>query len=740
MNYSKIKYVIKPKFPLLFIHKFMIGCLLLFSLFFFFHPQPYQFIVKNDVPSESVIPFLQSGDYVLEYYLDTTDISPESDITLTVYAKDTIDSENHAGILLAEKKIMPDASSDQISFTVEKDMRSVVISVNEENVFSGLKLQSVQLLCTDNYLMSFLCFFSALIIALFGIYIKPEKYAIPLLLIGIGLLACLPMANDFLIESGDILFHLPRIESIYQGLSAGEFPVRIGSAQRGGVGSLSATMYPQLFLYPFAALRFAKVSLMLCYKLLIAALNIGCSVLAYLAAKNMFHSKKAGIFMSLLYTFSLYRLVDVYVRAALGESLALTFLPLVLWGIYEILWNDKKKWYLLALGVTGVIQSHVLSLEMCLLFLVAEVVFWLFSKRHDRIFSRILAGVKAAVFSILLNASFLVPFLFFSRENLQCFHIYDAANELCDSTLYLNQIFFNFMHADGTDAPLGSLANEMPLSIGGILLIGMVLFLVAIIKEKREDSRERRIGTRCLIYGGLSLFLTFWIVPWDTLCRFRLISVLATSLQFPWRFLGIASILLCMVTVAGLRMAERRFLPGKLVYTVTILLLFISMSFFFESIARETIQSNDKMEINGANDTDSMYMYYDGKSFKPHHLDYTFQSADIRSLKGGVAYSQFVRKGSGLSVTVIPSEETEDVLLFPIYYYPGYQVWVNGVPVESYSYYRKLACDMPREKAEIRVRYTGIPIFRVGDAVTLLTVVISVFCMIFYTVKKWRKK
>lgn len=31
----------------------------------------------------------------------------------------------------------------------------------------------------------------------------------------------------------------------------------------------------------------------------------------------------------------------------------MTFLPLVLWGIYEVLWGDCKKWYLLMLGMAG---------------------------------------------------------------------------------------------------------------------------------------------------------------------------------------------------------------------------------------------------------------------------------------------------------------------------------------------------------------------------------------------------
>lgn len=81
--------------------------------------------------------------------------------------------------------------------------------------------------------------------------------------------------------------------------------------------------------------------------------------------------------MSVLYTFATYRLTNLYYRAALGESLAMVFLPLLLWGTYEIFYGQEKKWFLMVLGVTGVLESHVLSFEMCLIFLGIEGILWL---------------------------------------------------------------------------------------------------------------------------------------------------------------------------------------------------------------------------------------------------------------------------------------------------------------------------------------------------------------------------
>ena len=53
--------------------------------------------------------------------------------------------------------------------------------------------------------------------------------------------------------------------------------------------------------------------------------------------------------------------MNLYTRATLGESLAMIFFPMVLLGLYEVLRRDEKRWPLLALGMTGVCMSHLLS-------------------------------------------------------------------------------------------------------------------------------------------------------------------------------------------------------------------------------------------------------------------------------------------------------------------------------------------------------------------------------------------
>lgn len=737
-NFMKNTLFLKPRYSLCYFHKLGIGIFLVFTILFLFHPQAYK---RECQDVQSVyFSFLQAGDYVLDYTLTA---APAEDASVLVMSETAVDSDNNAGVVFARKTLERDAVYGSLNLHLEQNVYNVNVQIRQNSgeslVFSGFKIQSVQLMCTDHYLMSLLCFFSALGIAFLGRYVPVDKYKMLFLAVVFGLLASLPMANDFLIETmPDTGFHLARLESVYQGLRAGELPVRIGSVQMNGYGSLSAVMYPQFFLYPVALLRFFRVSLMMCYKLLVLGLNVGCALLAYYAVKNICKSEKTGIIASFLYTFSAYRLIDVYQRGALGESLAMTFLPLIMWGIYEVLWGDHRKWHLLALGVSAVLQSHVLSMEMCMFFLVAAVLGRCLQKERRQLGRRIFAGVKAALLAIFLNMSFLIPFLFFCGEDLQCFHM---PNELSASLLYFNQMFFSFPHADGSNKGLGTLSGEMPLTVGGVLLLGMILFVVmesktAVSKQRKERAHEERVAIYCLACGLTALLLTSWIFPWETLSRIPVFNAIACSLQFAWRFLGLASLFLCVVTAVGLKLFEGKEQGRRWIYGCAALLVFLSASYFFEMSARESGQNSDKMAINGSDITDSLYMYYDGESFKAHHLNPAYQIPEMRSTGQQAVYSGLRRQGSRLWVEVTPGTASNDILIFPIYYYPGYKVSVNGEVVECYNYDTQLACDMPSEYAEVEVRFTGPASFRVGDIISLCT---AITCVIYIPLSRRKK-
>ena len=575
------------------------------GILFFCNPQAYQMTMEEDL-SEKGIPFLQEGDYVLDV---TYEGSPAGN-SIIIYSEDMTGADNSLGCELARQEIAEGSGIVRIPLQLVQgvhDIRSKT-ELDDATAFyvKKMEIQSVQLQNTDHLLLGGLCLFAAMTTMLLGCCVPMEKYRDGAVLIGLGIIVSLPLFSDFLFEGNDMYFHLARLEGLYQGLRAGDFPVRINPVQISGYGSLSAAMYPQLFLYPAALLRFGRVSLMLCYKLLLVAINIGSAVTAFYGVKNICKSRRMALLASILYTFSLYRLNNLYFRAALGEVLAMVFLPLVVWGIYEVLWGERKRWIILTLGITGVLQSHVLSTELCVFFLILEVLYWAVSGKRRDFWKRVLDGCKAAALTVLLNASFLIPFLFFCGENLQSFHM---ENEVAISAAYFSQMFASYMTPDGPSLSLGTTQGEMPLTIGGILMAGAVLFCIMVSKRKGRTVTAQ-LGKHCLVFGLLSLLLASWLFPWEKLNGNAVINKLSTPLQFAWRFLGPASMFLCIVAAVGIVWFAEEKAGRSWVYGIMAVVLLGTSAYFFDMMTLQLNQTSDKMRLEGVNSSDSMYILY----------------------------------------------------------------------------------------------------------------------------------
>ena len=210
--------------------------------------------------------------------------------------------------------------------------------------------------------------------------------------------ACMPLLWRGVYDGHDLLFHLNRIEGIASGLRNGQFPVRIHSSTLLGYGYAAPEFYPELFLYFPAALRNLGVSLSASVRVFEACINLATALACYLCVRSLMRSRRAAVGASVLYTLCIYRLVNLYTRATLGESLAMIFFPMVLLGLYEVLRRDEKRWPLLALGMTGVCMSHLLSTLFCAAFCALAAVLSvkkLFAEKRRILAILLAAGVTA---------------------------------------------------------------------------------------------------------------------------------------------------------------------------------------------------------------------------------------------------------------------------------------------------------------------------------------------------------
>ena len=81
----------------------------------------------------------------------------------------------------------------------------------------------------------------------------------------------------------------------------------------------------------------------------------------YFLGRKITKSNGAGFAMAFFYMIAPYKLLDVYVRYAIGEFTALVFVPIVFYGLYDLINENGKKHYYIAIGAIGIILSHTLT-------------------------------------------------------------------------------------------------------------------------------------------------------------------------------------------------------------------------------------------------------------------------------------------------------------------------------------------------------------------------------------------
>lgn len=378
-----------------------------------------------------------------------------------------------------------------------------------------------------------------------------------LILAAVILAASVPLGADYVMQGHDVRFHLMRIEGLREGLLSGQFPVRIQPYWLDGYGYAASVFYGDLFLYFPALLRIAGFTVQGAYNTFLFFVNAATCLLAYWSFKKIFRSENAGLLGAALYTLSAYRLTDLYVRSAVGEFCAIMFLPVLLAGVYGILFDDtrrpafQKVWIAPALAIAGIGYSHVISCVTAGTFLILGWIF--FYKRVFRT-ERFFALCKTVLAAILLCASYAVPFLSY-RKDAFVFNSPSRLDNLIQTDgVYPAQMFSLFQNGSGnSQSGIAGIAGEMPLGLGAALMAGAAAFLWSCtVKREGIPAADRKKGAWMSLFAAAAVWLCTIGFPWDRISRMGdLAALIISNIQFPWRFLGIAGLMLTGVSCAA---------------------------------------------------------------------------------------------------------------------------------------------------------------------------------------------
>lgn len=511
------------------------------------------------------------------------------------------------------------------------------------------------------------------------------------------LAATVAFSSLLLLQNGnfsghDWLFHLSRIEFIADTLRDGQFPVRVYTSARNGFGYGTPLFYGQLLLYIPALLRllgFTVQQAMYAYMWGVNAATVG---ICYVCLHKIFGRRGLAVAGTMLYSLCWYRLYCLYTRTAVGEYTAMLFLPVLAYGLWRLYGPDgqarRSAWLPLMLAFTGFVQTHMLSLLMGA---AAALLVGLLHPRRTFSPTGLLTWGKAAVGCVLLNAWFLVPFLSARQGSLPGSGANPAGEALAVDQLVVN----------GSSEALG-----LALLPGAVLFIGLCLW-------QRRPSPLRKLGATALAVGLAACWLATDLCPWAGLQE-SVIGPIIQSLQFPWRWLGIASLAFVLVTLcAAAELLEVRgpslALPAMLL-PVGLTLVLAAAYFQPLTVPNDTLQPM----VDGSQTTywtDDLYLPQGAVPEMRGFVHDDPVNLTVRSLT----------RADGVVTLDCAAAGSEGVIELPLLDYPGYRV-LSGQGTLTHSPHGLVQLVVPSDwDGVITVGYREPKRWLLADAVSLLT-------------------
>ena len=479
--------------------------------------------------------------------------------------------------------------------------------------------------------------------------------------------------------------------------------------------------YPWLPMYPMYLLYRLSGSYVTGYKLFYLLLTLATLFLCYRVMKKISGSRMSAVLFAVMYSYSAYRFINLFRRAHLGESIAMTALPLVIFGLYSIAFGDRRYWWSLALGMAGIAYSHNIFLLITSLttglYVILSLWFW------DQKGQRLLSLCKSAASAILFSLGTFVPTLQYLTQN-SLYTPGGSGQGLQDSAFGLGEIIRS------------SLRNEPVSYAVGLLVLAALAFLVIFYVSHliRKDKTERNPGIDFMaLTGGLIFLAASSLLPWKTLGD----RTALYYLQFVWRLNSQSTILI----LAAFAFYFPKVLRSRgLRYCCTLLIIAAAAGLHFSAILTLHREENTRIleaDIAAGDAITFDYAPSEAKSYRSIH-GYTLDDLYINGepYPAEVSYSE---DGTEYRIVINAPSAAADALRadIPVFRYSSQRCTLNGEVIQTTLSERgtTLAALHPGEENVLTISYAHTPLTYAAWIISLAAFVL----ITFFHMRKFQK-
>ena len=570
---------------------------------------------------------------------------------------DMLPASMDGGYFEKEYYLSKDSQDTKLRFEVPE---GAMLNVSE------IVVRSDRLLYTDSILYAFIAAVLLWLLYFFAsrrMYLGIEKDRIfaYLIMTAAVIIAFSPHLMGRLYNGNDLGGQLIRLEGVKDGILSGQFPVVLFPRTLHEYGELGA-MYPYLFLVIPAGLRILNVSILTVYNVTVLSICIAVVSVMYYCLRTMCVSRVCSAMAAAVYLLSPAFIQGETINGAvLGAGFAYIFIPLVFIGIFHIVCGRTKRWRMLTVGFTGMLQSHlVTTLLMIPCFLLFAVVFAVGEGIKGRLKrDNLLSIFKAGLWCLPLNIWWIALFFYY----------------YINADLYLGALGNTFKGMN-MQSFFRLEASRYSLVF---LVIGMAVIILctgtSLKKISDEFNEKRPILLVITILGFLISFACTNVFPWDMLRNVSLVTFFTNTMQFPTRFYVVIGA--CAAISFGLAVDALSVLYNTHKNTIRIIAAIIIISIAAWCNIRELKEYCSPDNVFCTNITGDISPYKQ-REYLPDGTDDDFfegRYGTYLSDEEHVRIEGYEKRGDRVTFTYYADDDAEDAYIeLPMFYYPGYEI------------------------------------------------------------------
>ena len=510
----------------------------------------------------------------------------------------------------------------------------------------------------------------------------------------------------------DFFFHYRRLQALMDGIKTSPYLIYLDYGTMNGYGYFTKAFYPDLVLIPFAVIG-NLTSLKFAYLFMIFSMTVLCGIFTYVAVNKVYKNSFMASISALLYTFAFYRLLDIYHRAAIGEALTFTFLPIAFLGLYYIIKGDYKKWYIFTIGFSLMIFTHLISsvLMAVVTIIIILIYYKSFVNEPKRFYYLLLSGG----ITLLIVSYYFLPMIEQMASNTFYYESRNLTVRTQDSAFKMNWIVWGLFSGIVQ-------ARQIFIPGTGLLLtiaICLRLFVYGKSKELKSVDTLAILGIAFVLAS--SSFFPWSIFPFNKL----------NFIQLPWRLFEFSTFFFAIAGGYYLSQAfksrKRLFVAGGIVFLSTVLVMVNDAKLYHEV--------RSMRHINQPADADDRY-HMGGIEYIPDRVpsvDYIRNRGNkVETNKENINVSEINKENDTISFNIQTTDAT--VVELPFIYYKGYTALLNGKEIPVSESENGLVQLSVNESASVKVFYGGTIVQKVSWYITIVS--IFVLCVYIFVQRK----